>query len=149
MNLIAELGEYIKTAQTDHSDQRGPWLAEMELAAVFGHQDRLPQLIVDYFTRFSTKLVTYSDIIKYIDHVTDDQKKHVYSELLSQFGDKDITSLAEICRDVNICQLNRYCGNHVNLSVEQLLTEVERLGIIYFITICIILMSHDFSDEIS
>ena len=126
--IFLELEDYIKTAQTNNSDQRGPWLAEMELAAVFGQLDRLPQLIVEYFIRFSTKLVTYSDIIKYIDHVSDDQKKQVYSELLSQYGDKDITSLAEICRDVNICQLNRYCGNHVNLSVEQLLAEVERLG---------------------
>ena len=126
--IFLELEDYIKTTQTNHSDQRGPWLAEMELAAVFGQLDRLPQLIVEYFIRFSTKLVTYSDIIKYIDHVSDEQKKQVYSELLSQYGDKEITSLAEICRDVNICQLNRYCGNQVNLGVEQLLAEVERLG---------------------
>ena len=107
---------------------RGVWLAEMECEAEIGNKDDLPELILQYFAKFSTKLVTYSDIVKYLDVLDDDQRKEIFNKIVASAEGEDITSQAEICRDVIICQLNRYCGNHENLSVEDLLREVEKLG---------------------
>ena len=125
---VSEVTQLIESLQVNHSEMRGPLLAEMELLSERGKVEELPNLIVKYFKKFSTKLVTYSDIIKYIDALSEDQRKEVYGCISAWAEDKEVTSQAEICRDVIICQLARYCGLHVELNLEQMQAEVEKLG---------------------
>merc|ERR1719422_2574217 len=110
-----------------HPEMRGVWLAQMEVVADLGNKDDLPELILQYFAKFNTKLVTYSDIVKYLDVLDDDKRKEIFQKIETSVQGEDITSQADICRDVIVCQLNRYCGNHENLSIENLLKEVEKL----------------------
>ena len=125
---VSEVTQLIESLQVNHSEMRGPLLAEMELLSERGKVEELPNLIVKYFKKFSTKLVTYSDIIKYIDALSEDQRKEVYGCISAWAEDKEVTSQAEICRDVIICQLARYCGLHVELTLDQMQAEVEKLG---------------------
>ena len=120
--------EYVKSKQCDHPEMRGVWLAQMEFVSDLGNREDLPELILQYFAKFNTKLVTYSDIVKYLDVLDDDKRKEIFQKIVASVQGEDITSQADICRDVIVCQLNRYCGNHENLSVEDLLKEVEKLG---------------------
>ena len=128
---ITEVAELIKSMQNNHSEMRGPLLAEMEFLSERGKVEELPDLIVKYFDKFSTKLVTYSDIIKYIDALGEEQRLEVYRRVSTGAEVEEMGSQADICRDVIICELARYCGLHTGLSVEQLQTEVEKLGIVF------------------
>ena len=77
--------------------------------------------------------MSYADIVKYLDKITNEQRQDVYKELSSMFKDKEIGNQADICRDVNIWQLKRYCGLMEDMSVDELLEEVDKLGdYIYF-----------------
>ena len=125
---VSEVSKLIESMQVNHAEMRGPLLAEMEFLSERGNIEDLPNLIVEYFKKFSTKLVTYSDIIKYIDVLSEDQRRDVYGRISAWAEDKMVTSQAEICRDVIICQLARYCGLHVELTQDQMLTQVEKLG---------------------
>ena len=98
------------------------------LRSQLGQVSQLPKLIVEYFNKFGNKLVSYADIVKYLDKLEPDQRQAVYNELSSMFSDKEISNQADICRDVNIWQLKRYCGLMENMSIEQLLEEVDKLG---------------------
>ena len=124
----SEVTELIESLQINHSEMRGPLLAEMELLSEQGKIEELPNLILKYTKKFSTKLVTYSDIIKYIDVLSEDQRKELYGCISAWAEDKEVDSQAEICRDVIICQLARYCGLHVELTLDQMQAEVEKLG---------------------
>ena len=93
-----------------------------------GQESELPKLIVEYFNKFGSKLVSYADIVKYLDKLTNVQRQDVYKELSSMFRDKEIGNQADICRDVNIWQLKRYCGLMEDMSVDELLEEVDKLG---------------------
>ena len=123
-SITEEVEAFIKSMQSEHSQSRGPWLAEMELKSAQGPVSCLPDLIVQYFGKFGTKLVTFSDIAKYLDMLNNDQKKAVYDRVNVE---QEITDHAGICRDINLCQLSRYCGCHDQLSVEQRLELVETL----------------------
>jgi len=126
-DLIKEVEDYIKSNQSDHPEMRGPWMAEMEFRSQLGQESELPKLIVEYFNKFGSKLVSYADIVKYLDKLTNEQRQDVYKELSSMFRDKEIGNQADICRDVNIWQLKRYCGLMEDMSVDELLEEVDKL----------------------
>ena len=126
IETVVEVGEFIKTMQSEHNNSRGPWLAELELRACLEQVSSIPELIVQFFNKFGSKLVAYSDIIKYLDIVDSEQRRNVFNMIKSVERDS-VKSQSDICRDINICQLNRYCGNHTDLSVEQSLAEVDTL----------------------
>ena len=129
---VAEVTELIESMQAHHKEMRGPLLADMEFHSKRGRIDELPNLIVEYFKKFSSKLVTYSDIIKYIDLLSEQQRKEVYTRISTWAEDREVSNQAEICRDVIICQLARYCGLHDELTPDQMQTEVEKLGQLFF-----------------
>ena len=126
--MVLDVMDFVQSKQSNHPEMRGVWLAEMESVAELGNKDDLPEMILQYFSKFSTKLVTYSDIVKYLDLLDDEQRKEIFNKIVASVEGENITNQGEICRDVIICQLNRYCGNQENLSVEDLLKEVEKLG---------------------
>ena len=108
---------------------RGPLLAEMELCTAHGRTSELPALIVQYYKKFCTKLVTYSDIVKYLEVLDDEARRGVYTEITAGADTaEEATSQAEICSDVIRCQLRRFCGHHDTEDVDTLLQEVELLG---------------------
>ena len=57
MIYIAEVETFIKAAQSEHPEMRGPWLAELELKSQQGKTEDLPDLIKSYFCKFGSKLV--------------------------------------------------------------------------------------------
>ena len=119
LSQLEKVEDFIKSTQTSHPEMRGPWLAELELRSQQDRTDLLPDLIKSYFCKFCSKLVTYSDITKYLSSLDADTQKRVHSELHSQFPDTEISSLGDICRDIILVQLDRFCGNHENLSEEE------------------------------
>ena len=128
---VAEVRELIESMQSNHPEMRGPLLADMEFHSKLRKVDELPTLIVEYFKKFSSKLVTYSDIIMYIEMLSEQQRKEVYKSISTWAKDREVSNQAEICRDVIICQLARYCGLHDDLTLDQMQTEVEKLGNIF------------------
>ena len=115
--------------QDNHPEMRGPLLAEMELCTAHGRTSELPALIVQYYKKFCTKLVTYSDIVKYLEVLDEEARRGVYTEITAAADTaEEATSQAEICSDVIRCQLRRFCGHHDTEDVDTLLQEVELLG---------------------
>ena len=63
--------------------------------------------------------------------LSEQQRKEVYKQISTWAKDREVSNQAEICRDVIICQLARYCGLHDDLTLDQMQTEVEKLGNIF------------------
>eukprot|EP00092_Neocalanus_flemingeri_P005475 GFUD01005905.1.p1 GENE.GFUD01005905.1~~GFUD01005905.1.p1 ORF type:complete len:940 (-),score=337.38 GFUD01005905.1:210-3029(-) len=122
-----EAEQFILSQQSSHPAMRGPWLAQLELVSALQSTSLLPPLILNYFTKFSTKPVTFSDLAKYLAMLDSEQQNELVIQLTSQFGDQSINNIADICRDVNLVELARFCGNMANLSTTQLEEEVTRL----------------------
>ena len=118
---------FIKAAQSEHPELRGPWLAELELRSQQGKTEELPHLIKSYFSKFSSKLVTYSDITIYLSALDGETQKRIHAELSSQYSSLEISSVADICRDMILVQLDRFCGNHQGLTEEETQTVVADL----------------------
>ena len=53
----------------------------MELCTAHGRTSELPALIVQYYKKFCTKLVTYSDIVKYLEVLDEEARRGVYTEI--------------------------------------------------------------------
>ena len=119
LSQLEEVEQFVRTAQSSHPEMRGPWLAELELRSQQERTELLPGLIKSYFSKFYTKLVTYSDMTKYLPALDGDTQKRVHSELTSEFSATEISSLSDICRDIILVQLDRFCGNHEDLSEEK------------------------------
>ena len=85
---VAEVRELIESMQTNHPEMRGPLLADMEFLSKLRKVEELPTLIVEYFKKFSSKLVTYSDIIMYIEMLSEQQRKEVYKQSSYLFMEK-------------------------------------------------------------
>ena len=127
MIYIAEVETFIKAAQSEHPEMRGPWLAELELKSQQGKTEDLPDLIKSYFSKFGSKLVTYSDMTMYLSALDRETQKRIHAELSSQYSAVEISSVADICRDMILVQLDRFCGNHQGLSEEESQTLVTDL----------------------
>jgi len=124
---VEEAEEFILSQQSSHPSMRGPWLAQLELVSSLQSTSLLPPLILNYFSKFSTKPVTFSDLAKFLAILDTEQQKDLVTQLTAQYSDQPITNIGEICRDVNLVQLSRYCGNMTSLSNTQLEEEVTRL----------------------
>eukprot|EP00090_Calanus_glacialis_P026356 TRINITY_DN4142_c0_g1_i1.p1 TRINITY_DN4142_c0_g1~~TRINITY_DN4142_c0_g1_i1.p1 ORF type:complete len:932 (-),score=392.23 TRINITY_DN4142_c0_g1_i1:208-3003(-) len=122
-----EAEEFILSQQTSHPAMRGPWLAQLELVSTLQSTALLPPLILDYFSKFSTKPVTFSDLAKYLAMLDTKQQQELVTQLTNQYCDQPINNIGDICRDVNLVQLSRFCGNMTNLSNSHLEVEVTRL----------------------
>ena len=55
------------------------------------------------------------------------QQQELVTQLTNQYCDQPINNIGDICRDVNLVQLSRFCGNMTNLSNSHLEVEVTRL----------------------
>jgi len=124
---VEEAEDFILSQQSSHPSMRGPWLAQLELVSSLQSTSLLPPLILNYFSKFSTKPVTFSDLAKFLAILDTEQQKDLVTQLTAQYTDQPITNIGEICRDVNLVQLSRYCGNMTSLSNTQLEEEVTRL----------------------
>ena len=102
-------------------------MAELELKSQQGKTEELPDLIKSYFSKFSSKLVTYSDMTMYLTALDGDTQKRIHAELSSQYSGLEISSVADICRDMILVQLDRFCGNHQGLTEEETQTAVAGL----------------------
>jgi len=122
-----EAEQFILSQQTTHPLLRGPWLAQLELVSTIQSTSLLPPLIIDYFDKFSTKPVSFSDLAKYLAMLDRDQQQDLVTQLASKYSDQPIVNIGDICRDVNLVQLSRYCGNMTGLSTSLMEKEVTRL----------------------
>jgi len=123
----SEAEQFILSQQNSHSALRGPWLAQLELVASLMSTSLLHPLILSYFSKFSTKPVTFSDLAKYLAILDTNQQQELVMELTKQYSDNPINNIGDICRDVNLVQLARFCGSMTNLTTDQLEEEVARL----------------------
>jgi len=124
---LEEAEQFILSQQSSHPSLRGPWLAQLELVSNLLSTSLLPPLILNYFAKFSSKPVTFSDLAKYLAKLDTDQQKDLVTELNAQYSEQPIVSIGDICRDVNLVQLSRYCGNVTSFSITSKENEVARL----------------------
>jgi len=124
---VSEAEQFILSQQNSHPAMRGPWLSQLELVSSLQSTSLLSPLITNYFSKFSTKPVTFSDLAKYLAMLDTDQQQELVTQLTDQYADQPITNIAEICRDVNLVQLTRSCGNMTTFTTSQLEEEVAKL----------------------
>ena len=123
--------ELVKHQQEEHSALRGPWLAELELVAVLGEEGEAgeasaPALILQYFEKFGSKHVAFSDLKPYLGLVAEERRQELVGELVARWAGEPTTP-AEIYRDVNLAALRRFAGMHRGLDEEQAGVEVAAL----------------------
>lgn len=119
----------VKNQQSNHNDLRGPWLAELELLAVLGDHITdisLPNLVLQYFEKFGTKHVTFSDLRPYISLLSREEKDELVTKLTQQWEGVPATQ-AEIGRDINLRAIQRFCGGHRSLTASETEAEVVLL----------------------
>ena len=122
-----EVESFLLSQQTSHPDLRGPKLAQMEFVSTFKSPSMLKPLLLDYFEKFGNKPVTFSDMAQYLSKLETDDKEDFLKKLLARYAGEDIKSTSDICRDVNVKQLARFCGQATNLSLFEIETEVTNL----------------------
>ena len=128
VETVAGVETLLARLQRENPELRGPWLAGLELLQELRPAScpaLLTPALTSYFTQFSSKPVTYSDLERYLSCEADWARDWV-REMAAQFTQPP-ASLAELCRDINLVQLGRLVGEQAGLGVEQLQQEVERL----------------------
>lgn len=120
--------ELVRHQQEEHGGLRGPWLAELELVAVLGEESEAsaPALILQYFDKFGSKHVAFSDLKPYLGLVGEERRQELVLELAARWAGEP-TNHAEIYRDVNLAAMRRFAGLHRRLTEEQAGVEVAAL----------------------
>ena len=121
---IQEAENYILSQQNKYPDIRGPWLAQLELVSEMKDASLLPPLIIAYFEKFGTKPVAFSDLSKYLSKLSPTQRLELVDSLTNKFSNMKLDNIGDICRDVNLNQISRFCGkmsksNNVSKTFQQ------------------------------
>jgi len=124
---VEEAEQFILSQQSSHPLLRGPWLAQLELVSSFQSSSSLSPLILSYFTKFCSKPVTFSDLAKYLAMLDTSQQQELVTQLSSQYSNLPVSNIGDICRDVNLVQLSRFCGAMTGLTTTSMEEEVTRL----------------------
>jgi len=124
---IQEAENYILSQQNKYPDIRGPWLAQLELVSEMKDASLLPPLIIAYFEKFGSKPVAFSDLSKYLSKLSPTQRLELVDSLTNKFSDMKIDNIGDICRDVNLNQISRFCGKMSKSNNVQLEEEARRL----------------------
>jgi len=108
---------------------RGPCLAKLEICyrTLEGRNSDLQQLLMEYIDLFGGKPVCFSDIKKYLKVIPVDERNDFILRLRSRYPDQVPSSTAEIYRDICITGIERYLGEHINLSTERVDSMVSTL----------------------
>jgi N-terminal acetyltransferase B complex non-catalytic subunit len=83
-------------------------------------------LILQYFEKFGTKHVAFSDLRPYVSALAREQQQEVVASLTVRWQ-AEPASPAEIYRDINLRALQRFSGGHAGLSPSQAEAEVSSL----------------------
>jgi len=108
---------------------RGPALAKLEICyrTLDGRSSRLQELIAEYIDLFGGKPVCFSDIKKYLKVIPMEERNDFILRLKSRYPDAVPTSTAEVYREICVTGIERFLGQHLNLSCEHVDKMVSKL----------------------
>merc|ERR1711971_117882 len=128
--LRSEAIDLVRKQQESHPMLRGPWLAQLELLSVLGQSSdsevTSSSLILQYFDKFGSKHVAFSDVKPYVAQLSGSEQEDLVAQLRERSSGPP-TNAAEIYRDVNLGALQRFCGGHRELSEDVAEAEVANL----------------------
>jgi len=126
----SEAADLVKLQQEKHPALRGPWLAQLELLSTLGHSSDSEvtslSLIIQYFDKFGSKHVAFSDLKPYVAQLGGSEQEDLVAQLRERCSGPP-TSAAEIYRDINLRALQRFCGGHRELTEDVAEAEVANL----------------------
>jgi len=128
--MKSEAIDLVRRQQENHPTLRGPWLAQLELLSVLGQSSdsevTSSSLILQYFDKFGSKHVAFSDLKPYVAQLSGSEQEDLVAQLRERSSGPP-TNAAEIYRDVNLRALQRFCGGHRELSEDVAEAEVANL----------------------
>ena len=80
-------------------------------------------LIIQYFDKFGSKHVAFSDLKPYVAQLGGSEQEDLVPQLRERCSGPP-TSAAEIYRDINLRALRRFCGGHRELTEDVAEAEV-------------------------
>ena len=84
----------------------------------------ISSLILQYFDKFGSKHVAFSDLKPYVAQLSGSDQEDLVAQLRERSSPGAPANAAEIYRDINLRALQRFCGGHRELSEDVAEAEV-------------------------